>query len=180
MIINQEYLKQYSPLPKNFQMDEVMNYVEVAEKIWVKPVLGDDLFDDIQEQVDEDDLSEEYGTLLTTGGLWQYLAYATVLEALPILWANFSQVGITLGKSDNSESVNLKDMTYIEQHLRRQVEVLKEELIKFLNDHCDAYPYYSTSDTCQCSCCADKMLGLKKPNPSYQVYKAKNKNVDIK
>lgn len=180
MLINEKYLKEYGIFPANYDMTEVMQYVPIAEAIWVKPVIGDDLYDDIQEQVDEDDLSEEYGTLLTTGGLWRYLAQATALEMLPLLWAHLSEVSITKGKSDNSEPLSLKDMTYIEQHLRRQVEVLKSELIKFLNDHCDAYEYYSTSDTCQCSCCADKMLGLKKPNPSYQVYKAKNKNVDIK
>ena len=179
MIINKQYLKEYSPLPKNFQMDEVMNYVEVAEKIWVKPLIGDCLFDDIQEQIDEDELSEEYGTLLTKGGLWQYLSYATVLEALPILWANFSQVGITLGKSDNSDSVNLKDMTYIEHHLRNQVEVLKEELIKYLNEYCDNFPLYASADTCHCSCCQDK-LGMEKPNPNRQMYKPKNRQTDIR
>ena len=142
MIINEKYLKEYSPIPLNYDLTELRNYIGVAEKIWVVPVLGQDLYDEIQSQVDENKLSDENSTLLTEGGLWQYLAFATCLEGLAFIWANFSEVGITLGKSDNSESVTLKDITYIEANLRRQVEVLKDSLIKWLNYHLDSFPKY--------------------------------------
>ena len=142
MIINEKYLKEYSPIPLNYDLSEIRNYIGVAEKIWVVPVLGQDLYDEIQSQVDENKLSDENSTLLTEGGLWQYLAFATCLEGLAFIWANFSEVGITLGKSDNSESVTLKDITYIEQNLRRQVEVLKESLIMWLNLHLESFPKY--------------------------------------
>ena len=142
MIINEKYLKEYSPIPLNYDLSEIRNYIGVAEKIWVVPVLGQDLYDEIQSQVDENKLSDENSTLLTEGGLWQYLAFATCLEGLAFIWANFSEVGITLGKSDNSESVTLKDITYIEQNLRRQVEVLKDSLIKWLNSHLGSFPKY--------------------------------------
>lgn len=179
MLINKTFLAQYSPLPSNYQMDELIPYVNVAEKVWVIPVIGEELYEDLQSQIDEDSLSEEYGTLLTEGGLWQYLAFATVLEALPICWANFSEVGITKGKSDNSDSVSLKDMTYIEHHIRNQVEVLKESLIAYLNKYCDNFPLFGYSDCCSCSCCGDK-LGLKKPNKMSQVYSPRRKRTDIK
>lgn len=142
MIINEKYFKKYSPIPLNYDLSEIMNYIGVAEKIWVIPVIGIKLYDEIQKQVDENSLSDENSTLLTEGGLWQYLAFATCLESLAFIWANFSEVGITLGKSDNSESVTLKDITYIEQNLRRQVEFLKESLIMWLNSHSKSFPLY--------------------------------------
>lgn len=179
MIINKQYLLQYSPLPSNYQVDELLNYVNVAEKTWIVPVLGEELYEDLQQQIDDDELSEEYGTLLTEGGLWQYLSFATVLEALPIIWSNFSEVGITLGKSENSDSVSLKDMTYIEHHIRNQVEVLKESLIKYLNDHCDSFPLFAVSDCCQCACCGDK-LGMAKPNPALQLYSPRRRRTTLK
>ena len=108
MIINEKYFKQFSPIPLNYDLSEIKNYIGVAEKIWVIPVIGIKLYDEIQKQVDENKLSDENSTLLTEGGLWQYLAFATCLESLAFIWANFSEVGITLGKSDNSESVTFK------------------------------------------------------------------------
>ena len=58
MIINEKYLKEYSPIPLNYDLSEIRNYIVVAEKIWVVPVLGQDLYDEIQSQVDENKLSD--------------------------------------------------------------------------------------------------------------------------
>ena len=178
MIINKKYLKDYSPLPENYDLSEVLNYVPVAEKIWVIPIIGDELYDEIQEQVDDNDLTEANATLLTEGGLWQYLSFATALEALPICWAHFSQVGVTKGKSENSESLSLKDMTYVETHIRKQVEVLKSQLIKWLDDHWESFPlYHPTNCGCDTCSCDGK---LNKPNPYNQLYTPLRKNTDIK
>ena len=171
MIINEKYFKEYSPIPLNYDLSEIRNYIGVAEKIWVVPVLGQDLYDEIQSQVDENKLSDENSTLLTEGGLWQYLAFATCLEGLAFIWANFSEVGITLGKSDNSESVNLKDITYIEQNLRRQVEVLKDSLIKWLNSHLDSFPKYVPYCT--------SPEAMYEPNPNVQLLTPPRVCVDL-
>ena len=108
MIINEKYLKQYSPIPLNYNMAEVKNYIPVAEKIWVKPLIGYDLFDEIEQQVKDNEVSEENATLLTEGGLWQYLAFATVFESLPMIWSDISEVGITVGTSAKPVSIYFK------------------------------------------------------------------------
>ena len=165
MIINETYFKKYSPIPLNYNMTEVKNYIPVAEKIWVKPLIGAPLFDEIDCQVKENNVSEENATLLTEGGLWQYLAFATVYEALPMIWSHISEVGVTKGKSD--------------KHLRNQVEVLKEQLKKWI---CEHYLYYPKADVCacNCSCCCNNNPQLAKPNPDYKVYKPYNRNTNLK
>lgn len=179
MIINEKYLKQYSPIPLNYNIAEVKNYIGVAEKIWVKPVIGYELFDEIEEQVMKNEVSEENATLLTEGGLWQYLSFATVLEALPILWGHISEVGITKGKSENSDSLSLKDMTYISQHIRNQVEVLKDQLKKWLCEHNESFPSMDCC-SCGCSCCNESHGKLNAPNPLKQIWSTKRINTDLK
>ena len=178
MIINEKYFKQYSPIPLNYNMTEVKNYIPVAEKIWVKPLIGYELFDEIEQQVKDNEVSEENATLLTEGGLWQYLAFATVFEALPMIWAHISEVGVTLGKSDNSDSLSLKDMTYVSQHLRNQVEVLKDQLKKWI---CEHYAYYPKADVCACNCdCCNHNAQLNAPNPQFEVYKPVKRNTNLR
>lgn len=179
MIINEKYFKQYSPIPLNYNMTEVKNYIPVAEKIWVKPLIGYELFDEIEEQVKNNEVSEANATLLTEGGLWQYLSFATVYEALPMIWSHISEVGVTKGKSDNSDSLDLKDMTYVSQHLRNQVEVLKDQLKKWI---CEHYLYYPLADVCacNCSCCCQTNPKLNAPNPQYQVYKPYKRNTNLR
>jgi hypothetical protein len=178
MIINQTYLKKYSPIPLNYNLAEVMNYVGVAEKIWVKPLIGYDLFDEIEEQVANNTVSPENATLLTDGGLWQYLSYSTCLEGLPFIWAHISEVGVTKGKSDNSDSLDLKDMTYVTQHLRNQVEVLKDQLKRWI---CEHYTYYPKADVCACNCdCCNNSPKLNAPNPNVELYSTRRKNTNIR
>lgn len=179
MIINEKYMKQFSPIPLNYNMAEVKNYIPVAEKIWVIPLIGYDLYDEINEQVADNEVSPENATLLTEGGLWQYLAFATVYEALPMIWSHISEVGVTKGKSDNSDSLDLKDMTYVSQHLRNQVEVLKDQLKKWLCEHYDSFP---TVDVCACGCsnCCNHDAKLNYPNPQAQIYSTYRKNTNLK
>lgn len=179
MIINEKYLKQYSPIPLNYNISEVKNYIGVAEKIWVKPIIGDDLFDEIEEQVANNEVSEENATLLTEGGLWQYLSFATVYEALPIIWGHISEVGITKGKSDNSDSLSLKDITYMQQHLRSQVEVLKDQLKKWLCEHRTSFPLLNVC-ACGCSCCNQNEGKLNYPNPMKQLYTTNRLNTNLR
>lgn len=169
MIINNKYLAEYSPLPVNYDFSEIRNYVPVSEKIWLIPVIGQEFYDEIEEQVENNQISEKNATLLTTGGLWQYLAFATTYEALPFIWSHISQVGITLGKSDNSDSISLKDMTLIQQHLRNQVEALKDQLIKWLDEHYESFPLYIPTN-CGCSCSCDGKGKLNDPNKLKTVY----------
>lgn len=180
MLINKKYLSEYSPLPKNYDVTNLMPYVNVAEKIWLKPIIGHDLYEELEEQIENNELNEENSTLLTEGGLWQYLAFATLHEGLPFIWAKITEAGIQLGKSDNSDSIDIKDLTVFQQHIRNQVEVLKEELIKWLCTHAESFPLF---DTCQCDACGcgcGTSSNLKQPNPQRIIYGTPRRCTNIK
>ena len=177
MIINEKYLKQYSPIPLNYNLAEVKNYIPVAEKIWIIPLIGVDLFDEIDQQIQDNSLSDENQALLTEGGLWQYLSFAVCYEALPILWSHISEVGITKGKSENSESLSLKDITYVQQHLRQQVEFLKDAVKKYISEHNEYFPLVNNCD-CDCSC--NRKAKLNKPNPMFELYSTRHKQTNLK
>lgn len=183
MIITNKYLKQFSPIPLNYNLDEVKNYVDVAELIWIRPIIGDDFYSELQDEVDNDELTEENQTLFLDA-LYPYLAYAVTLEALPFIWSDINEKGITLNKSDHSESITLKDLTFIEGHLRRQVEARKDFFIKYLDTHLDSFPMYADYKNCGCNgngggCCCDNAK-LNKPNPLFQVWSTRRVCTNLK
>lgn len=179
MLINKKLLAQYSPYPINYDFSEVNNYINLSEIIWILPIIGQEFYDELEEQVKNNNLSDENGTLLAQA-LYPYLGFAVALESLPMAWSHFSAVGITKGKSDNSDSVSLKDMTYIESHLRKQVEARKDFFIQFLNDHYTSYPKYNPSNCgCESSCCSKKGK-LNEPQPYFQIYGFKKICTDIR
>lgn len=148
VLINEAYFKEFSPIPNNFNIRDIEPYFKVAEKIWVEPVLGTPLYEELLEQVNENTLTEENSTLLLV--LYPYLSFAIVFECLPFLSYHISEVGITKGKSDNSDSISINDVNYINTHIRSQVEVMKTQLKKFLDEHSDNFPLYKP-DNCECS-----------------------------
>lgn len=177
MLLNKKLLQIYSPLPKNYNFDEVMLYVPVAEEIWIRPLIGDDLYYEIEEQVEKNDITDEINALLTDGKLLQYLAYATCLEGLPFIAYRFSEAGVTKAKTDYSESVDGKNLSYIENHLRRQVEFLKDSVKRYI---CERPEYYPNADFCACNCdCCGSKAKLSSPNKWNQLYRAYRRNKDI-
>ena len=177
-IINKALLAKYSPLPINYDYSEIMNYVPVAQAIWVRSLIGDELMDELEDQVEHNNLTPENQALMTEGMLLQYLAYATCLEGLPFIFAHFSEVGVTKSKSDVSESVSLKDLSYIETHLRKQVEFLKETVKKYICEHNDVFV---SADFCACGCsCCNQGKPLSTPNPNYMLYSPFRRNTNLK
>lgn len=169
VLINEEYLKEYSPLPKNYNISEVKNYIKVAELIWIKSILGENLYDELLDEVENNVISDENSTLLLN--IYPVLGFAVVYESLPFIWSHISEVGITLGHSDNSETINLKDLDYILNHLRAQLQARADNLKDFLDTHSDSFPLYEKKNCC---------CNLKKLNPFQQIYTNKKKNKEIK
>lgn len=177
-IINRSLLSKYSPLPLNYDYSEIMNYVPVAQEIWIRPLIGNALMDELEEQVANNNISEANQALMTEGFLLQYLSYATCYEGLSFIWANFSEVGITLGESDSSKSVTLKDLTYISDHLRRQVEFLKDSVKRYI---CERSNYFPQVCQCECECCSccGNNAKLNAPNKFQQLYSTKRKCTNL-
>lgn len=176
-IINDKWLKEFSPIPLNYNMKELHNYVKLAETIWLEPILGQDFYEELLDQVADNDLSEENSTALVEA-IYPYLGFAVALEALPMTWAKISEVGVTKGKSDNSDSLDQKEMTYVSQHLRAQVEARKDYCKRWLCERQEHYPLLNCC-ACGCSCCGDNAK-LNQPNPWKQIYKPYRRCTDIK
>lgn len=155
-IITDDYFKAYSPIPKNYNLDELRPYVHVAEVMWIVPIIGSPLYDELLEQVENDNVTPENATLLLA--IYPLLSFAIVTEALPFIAYHMSQVGVTKGKSENSDSVSINDVNYINTTLRSQCEIMKSNLKKFLDEHSDLYPKYYSDKSVNCSCdenCSD-------------------------
>ena len=173
-IINRKWLQEFSPIPLNYNMKELENYIKLSEAIWLLPILGQDYYDELIAQVSGNTLSEANSTALVEA-IYPYLAFAVAYEALPIMWAHISEVGITKGKN----SLDLKDMTYMSQHLRAQVEARKDYCKKWLCEHSQ---YYPLMDCCACGCkdCCEQQPQLNPPNPNYEIWSTLRKQTDLK
>ena len=167
-LINAEYLKQYSLFPKNYDLTDIQNFIPVAEQIHILPILGVALYEELLEQVTTNTLTDENSTLLLE--IYKVEGLAVLYESLPFVWAHVSQVGITKGKSDNSDSLENKDLSYINTHVKAQLDYAKSYLRDWLNTYAINFPLYKQEDKC-CSTMDKSHL---------DIYDIRKDDIDIK
>ena len=92
-------------------------------------------------------------------------------------WASVTEIGIVKGHSDNSESLTLKDLTLVQQHLRNQVEARKDYCKQWLCEHSVSFPLIDCCG-CGCSCCQENAK-LNKPNPQAQIWTTNRKCTNL-
>lgn len=169
VLINNEYLKAYSPIPLNYNLDEVRPYIKVAELLYIVPVVGEPLYEELLEQIATSAITEENSVLLLN--IYPSLAIGVCYEALPFIWAHISEVGITKGHSDNSDSIDLKDVNFVSSHLKAQLQARLGNLEYFLKTHLDSYPLYNVIDDC---CNVNEKMTFN------QIYTPKKKITELK
>ena len=168
-LINAEYLKAYSMFPKNYDLTDVENFIPVAEQIHILPVLGITLYEELLDQVSTNTLTDENSTLLLE--IYKVLGIAVLYESLPFVWSHISQVGITKGKSDNSDSLENRDLSYLNTHIKAQLDYAKKYLRDWLDEYSINFPLYKKDEEC-CSCNIDKS--------HLDIYNIKKDEIDIK
>ena len=149
-LITEEYFKTYSPIPDNYNIKEIKPYFHVAEKLWIEPIIGMPLYEELLDEVEKNEVTPENATLLLN--IYPLLAFAITYESLPFVGYHLSQVGITKGKSEISEPVSINDVNYISTQLRNQCETMKKLLKKFLDENAEHYPLYYADNNAECDC----------------------------
>lgn len=149
-LITEDYFKTYSPISDNYNIKDIKPYFNVAERLWIEPIIGTPLYEELLDEVEKDEVTPENATLLLN--IYPLLAFAITYESLPFVGYHLSQVGITKGKSENSEPVSINDVNYISTQLRNQCETMKKLLKKFLDENAEHYPLYYADNNAECNC----------------------------
>ena len=149
-LITEDYFKTYSPISDNYNIKDIKPYFHVAERLWIEPIIGMPLYEELLDEVEKDEVTPENATLLLN--IYPLLAFAITYESLPFVGYHLSQVGITKGKSEISEPVSINDVNYISTQLRNQCETMKKLLKKFLDENAEHYPLYYADNTVECNC----------------------------
>ena len=164
--MNEEYLKEYSLLPLNFDVKEIWNFIPLTEQLHIVPVIGQALYEELLDQVEKNEVTPVNASLLLE--IYPFEGLALMEVSMPYLAIHVSEIGLTLGKSENSESVGVEDINYLTNYVRSQMEPLKTRLIDFLNEHSDLYPLYNKpTNVCSDQTKTWNVYGMNQINTDY-------------
>ena len=165
-LFNEEYLKEYSLLPTNFNTKEVWNFIPLTEQLHIVPVIGQALYEELLDQVEKNEVTPANASLLLE--IYPFEGLALMEVCMPYLAIHVSEIGLTLGKSENSESASIEHINYLTKYIKSSMVPLKQQLVDFLNEHSDLYPLYKKPT----SVCSDQtktwnVYGMNQINTDY-------------
>lgn len=167
-LIDEELLKNYSNMSRNVGVDKVIPYINLAQPMYVEPVLGTALMEELQMQIDSGEVSEANQALLLK--IAPALALWTDYLAARRYSYTVTQKGITKEKSENSESLNEKELGYFIHSIREDAENATELLIKYLCRCQDQYPLFRPSSNCDCAKYLEENTGDADPKKKFMIY----------
>ena len=146
LFITPKDLKRYSVFNGNLDTDKFIQWIEVAQEIYIQNYLGTQLYEKIETLITTDalDANPTYKTLLET-----YIKPMTIhwsqVEMLPFLAYTVSNGGIYKHTSESSETVTKDEVDYLAEQERDIAQHYTRRFIDFMSFNQSTYPEYNSN-----------------------------------
>lgn len=125
-LVTVNQIKNSTSISKQIDESIIENYIPIAQRFHIKPVIGNDLYDSIIDKIKNNELSGVYKTLYDDY-IVPSVTYYTLYEGAPFFWIRTENKGLTIKYSDNSETISIDQFNIYRQSF-------EDNAIMYLND----------------------------------------------
>jgi hypothetical protein len=144
--IDEDYIMDNSPIANNTDVKVLFPNIIYCQDIFIKPLLGTDLFNVIQAEINAQSYSARVTTLLNDH-LKKVLLNYVMAESTNDVAYRWMNKGIMQKNSDNSQPVNPEQLKQIQDSYRNRAEVYAQRAKNFLLENLSTYTEYNTGNT---------------------------------
>lgn len=138
-----------APVSKNTDVTaSILQMILQAQENYILPVICDDMYDELQEQINTSTVTADNQALLSY--IKPALAWFTLYELYPFMWAKSREMGVVKQKNDSVEAVALPDVTYLRGQAFKNAQKGIERLTKYICKNRELYPLITVIS---CGCC---------------------------
>lgn len=144
LLIDMDYIKDNSILDDNVDERLMVDALWTAQREYIKPILGTDLYNDIITKAAAATLASNDLILVNTyiaPCLLKYLMY----EMTPILAFKYRNKGVVQQNSENSSSVNFDELNHLMNRWKDKAEMFGNDTINYLCANDTLFPLYSSN-----------------------------------
>jgi len=153
-LISEELLKLHSPITSDVDITDFVPYLVIAQDLYVAPVLGEPLMNELRLQIESNTLTGHNSDLILK--MAPVLAFYTVYQGLPFHWASIVNKGITVRESENSKGIDMNDLAQLRRWVKDDAERFVQLLIEFLCKCRTNYPLWRPAEGFKC---CDDVIG---------------------
>lgn len=143
LFVTEDYLKQYSPINGNVDMELMTPYLLSIEDMQIQPIIGTGLFEELKTQVVANTVTALNVTLLDL--IRKCMVWYFMAEAPLALTFRYMDKGVMKKSSENSEPISTEDINYLMDINKNKAEWYAERIRLYLCENSTSYPLFSNA-----------------------------------
>jgi len=147
LIITENYLKESSVLNGNVDMKIITPTILLCQDKYIKPLLGEDLFDEILGQI-QTSTTTALNEYILDNYVLSALVYYTMTELTPAMKYKYANIGIVSNNDSNAVAADLDEIKFLMDQWRNNAEMYAERCTLYLRDNTTDYPLYIANTDC--------------------------------
>lgn len=144
--IDEDYIMDNSPISNNVDVKVIFPNIIYCQDIYIKPLLGTDLFNVVQAEINAQTYTARVTTLLNDH-LKKVLLNYVMAESAPDIAYRWMNKGIMQKNSDNSQPIQTEQLKEVRDTYRNRAEVYAQRTTNFLEANTSTYPEYNSGNT---------------------------------
>lgn len=151
--VKETYFKNNSFVKGNVDWNEVQPIVILVQDKYIRPILGEDLFDQISDQINTSaapDYTSAVSALnltLLNRYLKKCIIWYVLYELPPVLKYKIMNKGPLAMTSENTQATTLEEVQYMVNKFRQNAEMYEQKCIDYLEYNHASYPLYLNGNT---------------------------------
>lgn len=140
--ITEDYIKKNSIITDAADVKILISSIDWCQDYYIKKLLGSNLWNEINDEIDDESVSANNQTLLDEWILKALLQYV-LYHATPDFLFKYMNKGILTPTADGYSAATLEQIQYLKNNILSKAEWYHHEAIRFLIANNSTYPKYS-------------------------------------
>lgn len=144
--IDEDYIMDNSVISNNVDVKVLFPNIIYCQDIYIKPLIGTDLFNVVQAEINAQSYTARVTTLLNDH-LKKVLLNYVLAESAPDLAYRWMNKGIMQKNSDNSQPIQPEQLKEVRDRYKNRAEVFAQRCTNFLEANTSTYAEYNSGNT---------------------------------
>jgi hypothetical protein len=144
LFISRDDIIKFTVLNGNIDTDKFIQFIKIAQDIHIQNYLGTRLFNRLNDDIVNDDLTEPYTTLLTTY-IKPMLIHWAMVEFLPYAAYTVANKGVFKHNSENSSNVDKNEIDFLIAKERDVAQSYTNRFIDYMCFNQVSFPEYNAN-----------------------------------
>jgi hypothetical protein len=144
LFISRDDIVKFTVLNGNIDTDKFIQFIKIAQDVHIQNYLGTRLFNRLNDDIVNDDLTEPYTTLLTTY-IKPMLIHWAMVEFLPYAAYTVANKGVFKHNSENSTNVDKNEIDFLIAKERDVAQSYTNRFIDYMCFNQVSFPEYNAN-----------------------------------